>query len=298
MAQSSLDISDLMAATECGATCASAGLAQRDLLRRAAAYPTLFPARPFDPAFFATIAAANAFCAPWLPADRLRVTNRMTLWVFGLDRLIDTVATEPDEVEDIVHRCLTTAKDGTAVGDALTGFLAEIRDELSGAPAFPALSAMWYDELRRMLAAMARDWRWKAARQADPDASLPTLEHYVNNSGFGFSMVYVSHWLAVAPAESIDDAPRLRAAGHAVERVIGLLNDLGTYDRDVATGDLNALMLDDRSVVEARITDETARSRALLAALAPASRDLALFLERHIHFNTGFYGVTDYQGEL
>src|SRR5262249_25669940 len=159
---------------ECGATCATAGLAQRDLLRCAAAYPTLFPARPFDPAFFATITAANAFCAPWLPADRLRITNWMTLWVFGVDRLIDNVATEPDEVDDIVRRCLTTAKDGPTVGDALTGLLAEIRDELAGTPAFPALGAMWYDELRRMLAAMAREWWWKA----DPGARLPTLDDY------------------------------------------------------------------------------------------------------------------------
>ena len=50
MAQPSVKIIDLLSAAECGATCAVAGLAQRDLLRCAAGYPDLFPGRPFDPA--------------------------------------------------------------------------------------------------------------------------------------------------------------------------------------------------------------------------------------------------------
>ena len=294
MAQPFVEIADLLPAAECGATCATAGLAQRDLLRCAASYPTLFPAKPFDPAFFATIAAANAFSAPWLPADRLRITNRMTLWVFGLDRLIDTVAARPDEVDDIVGRCLATARSGAGSGDALTGFLAEIRAELAGTPTFPDLGEVWHDEMRRMLTAMAREWWWKA----EPGPELPTLDDYLDNAEFGFSVVYVAHWLATASPRSTVDIPGLRAAGHAVERVIRLLNDLGTHHRDVATGDLNALMLADRPVVQARIADETARSRALLSALVPAHRDLAVFLERMIGFNTGFYRVADYQGEL
>ena len=91
----------------------------------------------------------------------------------------------------------------------------------------------------------------------------------------------------------------MHAAIHlAVERVIRLLNYLGTHHRDAATGDLNALLLADRSVVAARIAAETAHSRALLAAQAPQYRPLARYLGRQIDFNVGFYRVTDYQGEL
>lgn len=294
MVQPFLDVADVLPAAECGAACATAGLAQRDLLRCAARYPALFPARPFDPAFYATIAAANVFCAPWLPAERLRLTNRMTLWVFGLDRLIDHVARAPDEVDDVVGRCRATARDGTASDDPLTRFLAEVHAELAATAAFPTLGDVWYDEMHRMLTAMAREWWWKA----EPGQRLPTLDDYLDNAEFGFSVVYVAHWMATAPPPALDDIPALRAAGHGVERVIRLLNDLGTYHRDVATGDLNALMLADRSVVRARVVEETARARALLSALPAAHRDLAFFLERQIGFNTGFYRVTDYQGEL
>jgi hypothetical protein len=272
-----------------------AGLAQRDLLTCAAAYPALFPARPFDPAFFSTITLANAFCAPWLPAERLRLTNRITLWVFALDRLIDHVATRPAEVEDIVRRCLA---DQPAPGDPLAGFLAEIRAEMAGAPAFPVLGEVWADELRRMLDGMAREWQWKAARLADPDHPLPTLDAYLDNAEFGFSLVYVSHWLATTEPGQLNDIAELRTAGQAVQRVIRLLNDLGTYHREQQTGDLNALLLADRATIGERIVVETARSRELLARLKPAHPRLAGFLGRHLDFNAGFYRVTDYQGEL
>src|SRR6266536_1306988 len=196
MAQPSIEIADLLSATECGATCAVAGLTQRDLLRCAAAYPDLFPARPFDPAFFSTIASANAFCAPWLSADRLRITNRITLWVFGLDRLIDHVSTTPAEVDDIVRRCLSAAA-GTPSGDPLTGFLAEVRAELAGTPSFAALHDVWYDELRRMLAAMAREWRWRMTGR------LPTLDSYLDSAEFGFSVVFVLNGTATTEPEDI-----------------------------------------------------------------------------------------------
>jgi len=289
MAQPSTEIAELLSAAECGSTCAVAGLAHRDLLSRAAAYPTLFPARPFDPAFFSTITMANAFCAPWLPAGQLRLTNRITLWVFALDRLIDHVATEPAEVEDIVRRCLA---EHPVPGDPLTGFLAEIRTELAGAAAYPVLGGIWTDELRRMLDAMAREWAWKSAGR------LPTLDAYLDNAEFGFSLVYVSHWLATTDPGQVGDIPALRTAGQAIQRVIRLLNDLGTYRRERQTGDLNALLLADRATIGERIVAETARRRELLAPLKPAHPRLTGFLERHIDFNAGFYRVTDYQGEL
>jgi Terpene synthase family, metal binding domain. len=298
MAKPSTEVTQLLSAAECGSTCAVAGLAQRDLLRCAAAYPALFPARPFDPAFFSTITLANAFCAPWLSADQLRVTNRTTLWVFALDRLIDQVATQSTQVEDIVRRCLRAAGEDPVPDDPLTMFLAEIRDELAGTASFPAMRELWTDELRRMLEGMAREWHWKSARPTDPPGRSPTLDAYLDNAEFGFSLVYVSHWIATTPPGSLRDVPELRAAGQAVQRVIRLLNDLGTVHRERQTGDLNALLLTDRATVEQRIVVETANSHQLLTRLRPGHPWLTGFLERHLDFNAGFYRVTDYQGEL
>jgi Terpene synthase family 2, C-terminal metal binding len=299
MAQPPAKIAALLSAAEAGRTCAAAALGQRDLLGCAARYPELFPAKPFDAAFFSTITLANTFCAPWHSAEELRIANRITLWIFGLDRLIDYVARTPDEVADLVTRCLAVSLGGQAEpGDPVAAFLVEVRDELSVAPAYERMADIWRDELRRMLESMAREWGVKAARLADPRAALPSLDAYLDDAEFGFSLVYVAHWIRTADPATPADIDRLRAAGWAVQRVIRLLNDLGTYHRDLGTGDLNALGLADRPAVEQRLAVEIARSEELLAVLTPVHPGLALFLDRHIRFNSGFYRVTDYQGEL
>jgi hypothetical protein len=94
------------------------------------------------------------------------------------------------------------------------------------------------------------------------------------------------------------------AALRAEQNVIRLLNDLGTYGRDVAWGDLNALLLHaDPGGAEIR-REVTARLDALMAAattaITPLARSvpgLAEFLLRQIGFCAGFYGITDFWGQ-
>lgn len=289
-----------LSAQDSGRVCAVAGQVQRDLQRCAAGYAELFPTPPFDPAFFSTIALANTFCAPWLCAEEQRLTNRITLWVFALDRLIDHVATDASTVDAIVRGCTAVAHGGApAAGDPLTALLAEIRDELATAPAYGPLGAVWRDELARVVTTMAREWAWKVAHAGDPGAALPTLDEYLDNAEFGYALVFVTHWIWTAGTRPIRDIDELRAAGWAVQRVIRLLNDLGTYHRDLRWGDLNALLVEpDRARVEQRLAAMTEQCREVLGPLADGEhRPLALFLARHIDFNTGFYRVTDYQAE-
>lgn len=286
-------IADLLAPREAGAVCAVASHVQRDLIACASAYPELFPAKPFDGPFFSTIALANTFCAPWLNADQLRPANRITMWIFAVDRLMDLLATSQTEIDAIVARCLTVV-DGTPApaGDPLAGLLAEIRAELATAPAFPALADVWQDDLRRMLESMARDWRWKA----DPAAALPTLDEYLARAEFGYSLVFLSHWIATTPAP-VTDTEALIAAGRLVQQIIRILNDYGTYHRDVTWGDVNALLLGvEREAVDARLAALIQEAGAQLAPLMETNRPLALFLARHITFNQGFYGLADYWG--
>ena len=292
-------VTEQMSARECGQACAVASQVQRDLLGRAAAYPELFPARPFDATFFSTIALANTFCAPGVSAEKLRAANRITMWIFGVDRLMDHLATSRSEIDDIVARCRAVADGAPAPsGDPLAAYLAEIRDELATAPAFAVLGDVWRVELHRMLASMARDWEWKQARATDPAAPLPTLDAYLEGAEFGYSLVYVSHWIFTTdgPVGAVDE---LLEAGRQVQRVIRILNDFGTYHRDVSWGDVNALLLGvPRADVTARLEELIGHCRRLLAPLRADHRPLAVFLDRHIDFNQGFYGLADYWGEL
>jgi hypothetical protein len=278
-------------ALEAGAICAVAGKAQREMREWASVYPRLFTSEAFDPALYSTLALATAFSGPWYTAGELRMANKTCLWCFGLDWLIDYAATSQDEVRDIVGRCLAVADGGApAEGDDLARMLADLRDELATAPSFPVLGEVWRDELRRMLDAMALEWEWKAGDR-------PSFEEYLANAdNLGFSFVFTAHWIATSAAPP-GDAEGVRAASREVQRVIRLLNDLGTYERDLKWGDLNALMLDvGRDQVDRRITELAAGFRTLARALGEDDRRAALYMERQMDFCVGFYGITDFWG--
>ena len=81
--------------------------------------------------------------------------------------------------------------------------------------------------------------------------------------------------------------------------MIRILNDFGTYDRDLAWGDVNVLQLGgSRAEVTQRLVTLVQHCRRLIEGLRADHKALAIFLEGMIGFNTGFYGVGDYWGEL
>lgn len=289
-----------LTATECGRTCAVAGRSQREMRDWAAAYPQLYDAKAFDPALYSTLALAAAFSGPGLDHTQLRMANRACLWCFGLDWLVDFAATSPSEVAAIVDRCLAVADGGPAVpGDDLTRFLADIRTELAALPAFGALGEVWRDELERMLRAMALEWEWKTTR-AEGTSAPPTFAAYLENAdNLGFCFVFTTHWIATQGPVPATDIPAVREASRQVQQVIRLLNDLGTYERDLEWGDLNGLMLgEDRAAVESRIRELTHRFRELAAPLRGGLPELAGYLERQMDFCAGFYQITDFWGTL
>lgn len=282
-------------AVESGRICALAGQAQRDMRRWAERYPSLFAAKPFDDTLFNTLALATAFSGPWLDVRQQRMANQVALWCFGLDWLVDYVATSEAEAGAIAARCLAVASGAEVADDDLTAFLAAIRDELAVSPAFAVLGPVWLDELRRMLDAMVREHQWKAE-----GGQRPSLEEYLQNAdNLGFSFVFAAHWIHTDGAPSAVDIDLVRMASWAVQRVIRLTNDLATYERDVQWGDLNALLLGpERTEVVREVERLTADARSFIAAVRVRHPALADYLERQMDFCTGFYGVTDYWGAL
>jgi hypothetical protein len=292
----------LSVAAEQGRVCALATDCLRDLQECAAKYPALFSAKPFGPTVFSGVALANAFGSPRATAAQIRIAARTALWAFAVDWLMDYVATSRDEIDAIVSGC-------EAVGDGappdpdvpVQGFLAELRDELARRPGWAAQYPVWREHLRRYLLANAREWDWKAARTAGDDtAALPSLEDYLANAdNFGSSLVNVSHWIDNQAVGTAGDLERLAEASAEVQRALRLLNDLATYERDVAWGDLNSLMLGlTPGDVRQRIAASVARCEELIEPLTadfPAEAD---YLIRQIGYSSGYYGSTDYWGSL
>ncbi|MFC4584996.1 terpene synthase family protein [Sphaerisporangium corydalis] len=282
-------------ATDAGTICAVAGRSQRDMQDWLAAYPELFSARPFDAALASTLSMAMAFSGPWFTSEQLRMANKACLWAFGLDWRVDYVATSAREVGEVARRCLAVA-DGRdpEPGDDLTRFLADIRKELTASPAFPALGHVWHEELRRMLEAMTLEREWRDG------GVTPTLDAYLDNAdNLGFSFAFASHLIHTGGPADPEALALVREASWAVQRVVRLLNDLGTFERDVKWGDLNALLLGvPREEVDRRVAALADRSRELIGPLRAGHPHIAGYLERQMDFCAGFYRLADYWGRF
>jgi Terpene synthase family 2, C-terminal metal binding len=281
-----------------GAVMAQAVRAARDLVGCAEAHSGLFTSAAIDATTCNALAAANAFAAAGADAKGLRMVNRTALWLFGLDWLVDHKAAAREEIEDINGRVLAVLDGADPVpGDVLTPFLAEIRDEIATSPAFPALRKAWRDDLALVLEAGLREWEWKTAAAGDRDA-LPSMDAYLDNAdNIGSAWVNLSHWIALADPATIAHIEPLRVANREVQKVLRLVNDLASYQRDLAWNDLNAIMLTGgRSGVSARIDEIIRYCRRLLGPLRASCPDGTAYLERQLGFNLAFYGVSDYWG--
>ncbi|MEV5631092.1 terpene synthase family protein [Micromonospora tulbaghiae] len=280
----------LAVAAEQGRVCALAAQGQRGLRRAAAAHPELFPGDPFDATLFSSIAQAMAFSAPWHTAAELAVTNRAVLWGFAVDWLVDHQATSRAEVDRITAVCLDVL-DGGESADPLGRFLAELRDDVATAPAYPVLRGHWRDTMARTLDAMAREWDWRRTGR-------PTLADYLANAdNLAATVVNVAHWIHTGSVSDAATLARLIEVGDEVQRALRLVNDLGTHRRDAESGDLNALLLvDDPAEVERRFAEQVDHCRVLLAKLAGEVPREADFLSRQLGFTTGFYRNTDFWG--
>ncbi|TDE32710.1 terpene synthase [Nonomuraea mesophila] len=273
-------------AKELGRISALAIECARDLHRHAAEYPEVFPERPFDAGMYHSLGLVGAFGSPWARAEELRAVNRAGLWVFAVDLRVDHVTASRHKVAALVEECLAVAG-GEAPRSPLTQVLAGIRDDVGG-------DRRWRGQLERMLSAMLTEWDWRESK------ATPTLEEYLLNAdSCGSSFVNLSHWLYTGDAWTLANLPQVREAGDEVQRYLRLLNDLATYDREARWGDANALTMGaGRAEVTRRMAQHERTAAGLISALRGTSPRTALYLERQIGFNTGFYGISDYWGEL
>ncbi|MEV4299604.1 terpene synthase family protein [Microbispora rosea] len=271
---------------------------QRDLADDAARYPGLFPADQFGPSLFAGLCLANAFGAPWSTADQLRFLTRVSLWVFAADRQVDGVPRSREDLDDLLSNCLRTAAGVDGIPAApLTRFLADIARDLNAVPEFPGMRATWVESLQRFLAAMKREWEWRAS--ASDGSPLPGVSEYLGNAdSTAASFVNVSYWLHSRDTRALEHIDELTTVGALVQQVLRLLNDLASYERDLASGDLNVLTLGiGRAEVTELIGELVARCRERIEPLKGRCPQAAAYLERQIGFSAGFYRLTDYWSE-
>jgi Terpene synthase family 2, C-terminal metal binding len=278
----------VLTAPECGRACAVAAAGQRELRRHAAGYPDLFPDRLFGGAFFATLALAGAFTAPSCDPVALGATNLAGLFVFALDWQVEVQTSEAALATDVVDPVLAVAGGAVPAKDtSLSRLLTELRGQVRTAPGYP----LWRAALVATATAMVREWRWRSGSDEPPR----TLPGYLDNAdSTGFLFVYATHWIATDPY-CPEHVAGLRAAGLAAQRILRLVNDLGTAARERSIGDVNALTLGATpDAVAANVRGLLDGYRRLAEPVRDHHAHLAAFLDRQIGFNEGLYQLGDY----
>jgi hypothetical protein len=199
------------------------------------------------PKSFDSIAVTAAAIAPWMPEDDLLILVRYGIWNDLLDYLHDETATLPPvgirrvgaSVEAMLHR-----RRAPAPGDFFEVALSEVLSALSArepggdlVPAFEAalLQALQAAERKSLLDRTIRD-------EGGP---MPSVEAYLydgcERTNYRSSALALLILIGERPMLDVLDQldPALQAASIAVR----LADDLRTYPRDRAEGNLNVLLL-------------------------------------------------------
>ena len=157
--------------------------------------------------------------------------------------------------------------------------LCEVRDDLASYPLFDSLGNEWANALCGTLDGMLREYRWSLAygRGRDPRAPLPSYAEYVRVGRY--SIGGPPHmWAALI---TTDDAStpahmeHLRAMEQLASTCIRLANDLQSYAKEVAEGQINALVILSRALRDQGVSEEDALQQATQSRPGPDPRRAA-----------------------
>ncbi|SEU21955.1 terpene synthase family protein [Stigmatella erecta] len=240
-----------------------------------AKYPALLrPARV--PQISLTLAAS----APFLSPRELLPTGCLFLWLFAVDDLCDERSPGPEDgaplslwarFEQAVS-WLEAPEDAAPHGEPLLQAIRDIRDGLAPLPLFSALRAPLAQSLRDFLRGMQLETEWSRLHRQSPPGPAPSLQEYLEKAACfttGTLPIYLSVLMATRDAAIVPRLPHFMGLGHEAAVSIRLANDLRSYEKELAEGKLNSLILLQREGMAQHGTAPTAaleRGRAEVRA--------------------------------
>lgn len=252
--------------------------AAQTLHRWAARYPLIRRVRVWP------LALSVAAAAPFASVDALIATARLSLWVFTLDDLFDEERVPRAELIRRAdrYRAIAQHQPAPVTNDSLAAALCEVRDELAKYPLYSALGKVWSEALCGTIDGMAREYEWRLRYRKEGAAALPTYEEYLATGLY--SIGGPPHvWAAVITADdpsTPEHLDHLRAMEQSASTCIRLANDLRSYQKEIAEGKINALVLQSRAFhhggprmdeaylqAEAQVRDEIGAGLARLTEL-------------------------------
>jgi Terpene synthase family 2, C-terminal metal binding len=211
------------------------------------------------------LALSVAAAAPFSSAEALISTARVSLWVFTLDDIFDEERVPESEMMKRADRYRSIAHGGSpSAQDSLSAALYEIRQDLTRYPLFAELGDDWANALCGTIDGMVREFQWRAMRVRDPEVELPTYEEYIANGlySIGGPPHIWSDLITTNDPSTPDHLDQLRPMERIASTCIRLANDLQSYGKEVAEGNINALVILSRILESAGVSHADAYRQA------------------------------------
>jgi len=193
------------------------------------------------------LALSVAAAAPFSDAEALASTARLSLWVFTLDDLFDEERVSRAELMRRVerYRGIAQFRDVPGARDSLATALRDVRDDLARYPLFDELGAGWAQALCGTIDGMARENQWRTAYLQAGHADLPSYEDYLETGLYsigGPPHIWAS-WITVGDPSTPRHLDHLRRMEREASICIRLANDLRSRQKEIAEGNVNALVI-------------------------------------------------------
>ena len=195
-----------------------------------------------------SVALTFAASAPFCGSEAVVSTARVSLWIFAIDDLFDE---EEASFEALVSRAETYRRmirgdESTVPADDPVGScLAEIIADLSSYPLFRALRGAWAHALIGTIDAMIRECQWRREYRASKRTRLPSYDDYIANGLYsvGGPPHFMTWIVTIGDASSVEKLPFLQRLAEIASTCIRLANDLQTYEREIAEGNVNSILI-------------------------------------------------------
>jgi hypothetical protein len=195
------------------------------------------------------LAFHNAVIMPHVDVSESLLLAKLTLWIFGIDDVIDERMVPLKRLEEITEQwcliacdhCCTVVDDG----DELSTMLLDIKGELSTYPAFDVLRQCWATHVCRLIQAGRQQYQYALQYSASGPGALPTLDEYLGNGMYSIGVPLWASTLAVVLGDPWIEQ-NWESVNQLVEHTsasVRLYNDFQSFDKEMQEGNVNAILI-------------------------------------------------------
>jgi hypothetical protein len=187
---------------------------------------------------------------PQLAQSCSTLMTKLTLWVFGVDDMIDEGAFSLAELQErIIEQWYLIANgsshNGIVDSDELATMLSEIRKDLSEYRLFEPLCEHWSANVRFLVEAMAKEYQYGLQYNTSGACALPSLDRYLQHGIYSSGVPLLASTLSIilndpSVGQCIDSINEPIECASAAMR---LYNDVQTFEKETQESKINSVLI-------------------------------------------------------